>query len=473
MKTLKKCAALLTVAVMLFCLSANALAADSIGASVYANERGDTNTVSIVPGQEFTIYFGTDAVELGGNKINTFQFTLLYDSAYVEPVENAGQCLTENSGYLLYNRADGTRTVTDPDTQEAKEYDAYVFSFTSYDKGVRGTDAVFQPLASVKFRTKRAGTSKVFLTTEGSDNLRFLPVYSETAPQTLAASIVNAKVDVSAVSNSNNNNNNNNGGSKPSGTIFSPTTYIVSFHADGNITNQTVNSGEKVTKIADPVKAGYTFKGWYTDAQYTAEFNFNTPIRANTVLYAKFEAQGLPFTDVSANDWFYEGVSFAWENSLVSGTSATEFSPNLALTRGTLVTLLYRMENQPQAPANIFSDVASGSWYESAIAWAADKKIVSGMGDGTFAPDAEITREQIAVILYNYTSYKQGDTAVSGSADAFADGNTVSDWAANAVNWALGKGLIKGVGDNMLAPQNSATRAEIVTILMRYMGGAK
>ncbi len=473
MRRLKKCAALLTAAVLLFCLSANALAANSIGASVYANESGSTSTVRIKNSQNFTVYFGTDAVELDNYDLNTFQFTLLYDSAYVEPVENSGECLTQNNGYILYNGTDGTRTVTDPDSNETKTYDAYIFSFTSYDKGVRGSSEAFQALASVNFKARRTGTTKVFITTDGDDNLRFLPVYSETAPKTLAASITNAKVEVKIESSSTGGNTSGNTGGNTGGTIFTPTTYVVSFHADGSITNQNVSSGNKATKIADPVKAGYVFKGWYTDAQYTTEFNFNTPIRANTVLYAKFEAQGLPFADVSSNDWFYEGVSFAWTNGLVSGTSATEFSPNLALTRGTLVTLLYRMENQPQAPANIFSDVASGSWYESAIAWAADQKIVSGMGDGTFAPDAEITREQIAVILYNYTSYKQGDTTVSGSAAAFADGNTVSDWAANAVNWALGKNLIKGVGDNMLAPQNSATRAEIVTILMRYMGGAK
>ncbi len=174
------------------------------------------------------------------------------------------------------------------------------------------------------------------------------------------------------------------------------------------------------------------------------------------------------FMDVKASDWFKDAVAYAYENELMNGTSDMLFNPSGSLTRGQLVTILYRVAGEPaiEAPAD-FSDVPTGKYFSNAVAWAAENGIVNGYNDGTFKPDNKITREQIATILYRYKNPPE----VAGTLD-FPDAEKVGTYARDAMTWAVSEGLITGIKSNgvtTLAPKNTATRAQIATIIMRYL----
>ena len=178
----------------------------------------------------------------------------------------------------------------------------------------------------------------------------------------------------------------------------------------------------------------------------------------------------LPFTDVSADDWFYDPVCFVYSQGLMTGTSATTFEPNTPLSRAMLVAVLHRLEGSPQASAGDFIDVADSDWYAQAVNWAASVGVVNGFDDGTFQPNTAITREQLAAILCNYAQYKGFDTSASGSLSTFTDAASVSDWAKESVEWAVGSGLIGGYEDSTLRPQGTTTRAEVASVLQRALG---
>lgn len=181
-------------------------------------------------------------------------------------------------------------------------------------------------------------------------------------------------------------------------------------------------------------------------------------------------ASGNMFSDVSGNDWFFEDVLHAYENGLMVGTSADKFSPNQAADRAMIVTILYRMEGKPAiAGSSGYTDVQGGTWYANAVTWAAKSKIVAGFGNNKFGPGAEITREQLALILYNYAKYKGCDMTAASSLSTFTDNGKVSNWALTAVKWAVGTGIITGRINNTLAPQSTATRAETASMLNRFI----
>lgn len=178
----------------------------------------------------------------------------------------------------------------------------------------------------------------------------------------------------------------------------------------------------------------------------------------------------LPFTDVADSDWFYDPVCFVYENGLMTGTSATTFEPNTSLSRAMLVAVLHRLEGSPAASAGDFTDVADGDWYAQAVNWAASVGVVNGFDDGTFQPNTAITREQLAAILRNYAEYKGLDVSASGSLSTFTDAASVSDWAKESVEWAVGSGLLGGYEDSTLRPQGTTTRAEVASVLQRALG---
>ena len=177
----------------------------------------------------------------------------------------------------------------------------------------------------------------------------------------------------------------------------------------------------------------------------------------------------LPFIDVSEGDWFYDPVCYVYSQGLMTGTSATTFEPNTSLSRAMLVAVLHRLEGSPQASAGDFTDVADGDWYAQAVNWAASVGVVNGFDDGTFQPNAAITREQMAAILRNYAQYKGLDVTATGSLANYSDAASVSDWAKDSIAWAVGEHLISGVTDDTLAPQACATRAQVAAILQRYL----
>ena len=177
-------------------------------------------------------------------------------------------------------------------------------------------------------------------------------------------------------------------------------------------------------------------------------------------------AAGLPYTDVQADDWFYDAVAFASKSGLMTGTSATTFEPNTSFSRAMLVSVLHRLEGSPAMEGSVFSDVNDGDWYAEAVNWAAANGIVNGMDDGSFQPNAAITREQMAAILCNYAQYKGIPTESSGDLSGYSDADQVSAWAEGSVIWAVDMGLIHGMSMNTLEPQGTATRAQAATVLM-------
>ena len=177
------------------------------------------------------------------------------------------------------------------------------------------------------------------------------------------------------------------------------------------------------------------------------------------------------FTDVADDAWYADAVRYVYENGMMNGTDDTAFSPDANTTRAMIVTMLYRMEAEPTAQGSGFTDVAAGSYYADAVAWAAENGIVNGVSETSFAPDDSITREQMAAILYRYAQYKGYDVTASGNLSAYTDASQVSGYAAAAMQWANGEGLITGVTGTALDPQGSATRAQVATILMRFCEG--
>lgn len=175
------------------------------------------------------------------------------------------------------------------------------------------------------------------------------------------------------------------------------------------------------------------------------------------------------FVDVPADAWYAEAVQYVYENGMMSGTSETTFSPNLTTTRGMIVTILYRLENEPTVTGTTaFTDVAADQYYANAVAWAAQNGIVSGTTATTFAPNKAITREQMAAILYRYAQFKGYDVSAKADLSVYTDAASVGAYAVDAMAWANGAGLITGTSATTLTPAGNATRAQVATILMRF-----
>lgn len=171
----------------------------------------------------------------------------------------------------------------------------------------------------------------------------------------------------------------------------------------------------------------------------------------------------IPFKDVQSSHWAYEAIKYVYENKLFRGTSGTMFSPDEPMTRGMLVTVLYRAEGCPFSPRMTYSDVSNDAYYSDAVSWATSKGIVSGYGKGIFGPNDSITREQIVTILYRYS----GSPEETENYDNYSDSDDISSWARKAISWGNGT-VIRGYGDNTLRPQNSATRVEVAWMLYNY-----
>ena len=277
-------------------------------------------------------------------------------------------------------------------------------------------------------------------------------------------------------------------------------TWSITYVTDGGTINgeypTTYTKGTVTVLPTDVTKPGYTFLGWFTaysggvlvkqiGATETGEKTFYArwqknvlpppPITPGTpsapVTPAKPAAPvGLPFADVSGSDWFYNDVRYVYEKGIMDGTGIDRFSPNAPLTRAMIVTILYRMAGSPSVSGSSdFTDVAAGKWFAKAVAWAAANGIVNGYGSGLFGPNDPVTREQLAAILYRYAVYG-GMTAVTleENLGSFADTAQLSAYAIQAMNWAVGQGLINGSGSN-LVPKAQATRAQVAAIIHRYL----
>lgn len=177
---------------------------------------------------------------------------------------------------------------------------------------------------------------------------------------------------------------------------------------------------------------------------------------------------GLPFSDVKEEDWFCEAVSYVLEHGLMTGTDGGTFSPDAVTSRGMVVTILHRLEGGPATPEADFVDVPAGQWYTAGASWAAANGLVDGYGDGRFGPEDEVTREQLAAVLYRYCQFKAYVTAAPADVSDFSDAGQISGYAVEPVGWAAANGILSGREDGSLAPRSGATRAEAAAVLTRF-----
>lgn len=213
-------------------------------------------------------------------------------------------------------------------------------------------------------------------------------------------------------------------------------------------------------KAKDGTKVSYS-EGYTKNTYY-----FYMPDQDVTIS-ATFSRGTLPFTDVKSTDWFYDAVSFTYNMGIMDGVETNKFSPSTTITRGMVVTMLWRMAGEPYASGTYFDDVSYGRYYTTAVAWSARNNIIEGSGANTFGVDDPITREQLAVILYRYAKYMNYSTTTS-SLYGYDDANKVSSWAKDAMGWAVRNGVIGGVTNTTLCPNNTATRAEVAQMFMNF-----
>ncbi len=204
------------------------------------------------------------------------------------------------------------------------------------------------------------------------------------------------------------------------------------------------------------------------------EVNDENPTVTEQVPVSLTETSPLPFTDVKEAAWYYDAVNYVYQNSLMNGMTKTTFEPQTKMSRAMLVTVLWRNAGEPQEGMNIFSDVADGRYYTDAVAWAAANRIVKGVGEGKFDPDGNVTREQMVAILYRYANTLGIDTGKRADLSRYSDSGKVSNYADEALRWAVAEEIIQGTRlggstEIVLSPQGNATRAEVATILMRFI----
>lgn len=217
---------------------------------------------------------------------------------------------------------------------------------------------------------------------------------------------------------------------------------------------------------------------WTTAEKGTFTFNINEidPATLDVTLYDHagnsircFGKSGGPFSDIAAEAWYTDAVHYMKDHGIMNGTTDTTFAPNVALSRAMMAAVLYNMEGQPSASASDhFSDVAAGKWYSDAVNWAAENNIVSGLPNGTYAPDQALNREQMASILYRYAEYKGLAVEARTDLDHFSDADTIAPWARDVVEWAVAEKLISGTTATTLQPKTTATRAQVAAVLMNY-----
>lgn len=277
------------------------------------------------------------------------------------------------------------------------------------------------------------------------------------------------------------------GGSSSGKTTYKVTTSAVN-NGGVNASPSNAEKGAAITITLSPDKGYKLDKLTVTDGsgktvstvkKSDTVYTFTMPASAVKVGVSYVKATETPsetkFNDVSANDWFASAVDYVTGKGMMNGTADNTFSPKANTTRGMVVTVLYRLENQPSTSAASFTDVASGAYYANAVAWANANGIVSGYGSGKFGPNDQVTREQLAAILYRYAQYKKYDVSVGEDTNilSYDDAQSISSYAIPAIQWACGAGVVTGKSGSKLDPKGNATRAEVAAMLMRFCENVK
>lgn len=259
--------------------------------------------------------------------------------------------------------------------------------------------------------------------------------------------------------------------------------YVVSFDTNGaeKIDSVTVIKNQKLNQPEEPTKEGYTFGGWYTDRELTTAYDFSLGVTESFVLYAKWtktddnndnEQYEPPFDDVEPDKWYYTDIGFVVENGIFNGITDEIFGPEEIITRAMLVTVLYRVEGEPEVTGTAtFEDIDKDGYYAEAIVWGQQNGIIKGYSDTEFAPDQNITREQIAAIMHRYAKYKGIDTTEEEKTDIYfyTDYDDISGYAIPSVQYVVGSGLMQGKTAVTFHALDNATRAEIAAILHRFV----
>ena len=238
----------------------------------------------------------------------------------------------------------------------------------------------------------------------------------------------------------------------------------VTLTAAGEGTLTVTDANGKTVALTDLGSGKYTFK------MPSAKVSVGFETTADQPCDGGKDCPSAPFTDVDTAKWYHLSVDYVLTHKMMNGVSSRAFAPNANLTRGMLVQILYNLEGKPKGTAANFSDVQADAWYAEAVGWAASNKVVTGYADGTFRPNAAVTREQAAAILYRYAQSKGIDVSVGENTNilSYVDVQQASEYAIPALQWAVGAGVLNGKNGGRLAPTGTATRAEIAAIMQRW-----
>ena len=238
----------------------------------------------------------------------------------------------------------------------------------------------------------------------------------------------------------------------------------VTLTAAGEGTLTVTDANGKTVALTDLGSGKYTFK------MPSAKVSVGFKTTADQPCDGGKDCPSAPFTDVDTAKWYHLSVDYVLTHKMMNGVSSRAFAPNANLTRGMLVQILYNLEGKPKGTAANFSDVQADAWYAEAVGWAASNKVVTGYADGTFRPNAAVTREQAAAILYRYAQSKGIDVSVGENTNilSYVDVQQASEYAIPALQWAVGAGVLNGKNGGRLAPTGTATRAEIAAIMQRW-----
>lgn len=240
-------------------------------------------------------------------------------------------------------------------------------------------------------------------------------------------------------------------------------TYAITEGGSYTVSVRAVMTNESGSAYSNPIQSTpvlCSFVSRPTNPSYPGSGDDNKP-----------EEPAFPFTDVKSTAWYYNAVKYVYENNLMAGTGDTTFDPEVSLTRAMTAQILYNLEGQPKVDEEAtFADMNEApTWSVDAIAWAQDTGVVAGMGDNEFAPNAKVTREQFAQMMYNYAKYKKYDLTKTGDLSKFPDDGSVSDWAETAMSWANGNGLINGHEDSgLIDPAGNTIRGQAASIIMNF-----
>lgn len=267
--------------------------------------------------------------------------------------------------------------------------------------------------------------------------------------------------------------------------------YTIKFETDNGTTvaNKYVTRNSKLAVPTAPTKDGYTFAGWYTDKALTSAYDFNSKVTSSFTLYAKWmeaadntggnsghNCPSLNFNDLDITQWYHYDTDYVIGKDIFRGVGKTTFAPNENITRAMMITVLYRAEGEPEVTGGAtFRDIDVNAYYAKAVIWGQQNGIIKGYSEDVFAPNQDISREQIAAIMHRYAEFKGYDVSIGESTNilSYDDYARISEYAIPSMQWAVGSGMIKGRTASTLNPTEYATRVEIAAMLHRFLEANK